>query len=334
MDVTVSQAPAALPGTARTQPRRHVGLFWRLFIPNAIVLGTACIVLVVQPPNGRIPVLVAGLVALLTVDVLILRRTVAPLLRLTELMRRVDPLSPGERIEPAGPPSEVTVLAEAFNAMLDRVEDERLSSGRRALSEIEAERRRLAAELHDEIGQAMTAVALHLDRLARHPGEDLADELVDLRDEVLEGVEAVRDLARQLRPEALDTLGLVPALTNLIERLAHRTGITMVRELDRELPPMSGDAELVLYRVAQESLTNAIRHAAPDLILVRLTADAGDVRLVVRDDGRGLPDEPAGGTGITSMRERALAIGARLQVQRRADADGTEVELRVPVACG
>ena len=160
MSTTVpARAPArARPATPDARP--VVGLFWRLFIPNAIVLGTACVVLMVQPPNGRVPVLVAGLAVMLAVNVLLLRRAVTPLVRLTELMRRVDPLAPGKRIPPTGPPSEVTVLAEAFNAMLDRLEDERSASGRRALSEAEAERRRIAAELHDLVGHSLTVVLL------------------------------------------------------------------------------------------------------------------------------------------------------------------------------
>jgi len=311
-------------------PPRFVSLFWRIFVPNAAVLAVACVVLIIEPANGRVPALVGGLTVMLVVNLLLLRRAVTPLVRLTALMRDVDPLVPGQRASVAGPPSEVTVLAQAFADMLDRVEEERAASGRRALSEIEAERRRIAGELHDQLGQGLTAVALALDRVAPATGEDVRHELRLIRDEVLRSVEEAREMARRLRPEALDTLGLVPALTNLAERLAHHTGLTIRRDLERRLPPLSSDAELVLYRVAQESLTNVARHAGARVVDLSLRAQGPDVELVVRDDGTGVNGLPASGSGIRSMRERAVAVQATLTIAPRSDAHGTEVRLLVP----
>jgi two-component system sensor histidine kinase UhpB len=304
-------------------------LFWRLFIPNATVLGVACVVLIVEPANGRIPALVGGLTVMLALNLVLMRRAVTPLTRLTSLMRRVDPLHPGERIPELGPRSEVSVLAEAFNDMLDRLEAERRESGRRALSERESERRRIAAELHDEIGQTLTALSLQTARLAYSAPADLRPDVVALRESLSDTIERVRTLARQLRPEALDELGLVPALTNLTERLAEQTGIRFRRDLERHLPPMTPEAEVVLYRVAQEAITNAIRHADARTIDLDLQASNGSVRLAVRDDGRGF--RLAGtreGSGIRTMRERALTVGGRLEVAPDADG-GTAVRLEI-----
>lgn len=326
-----------MPGTVPAPVRedggvtpRYIGLFSRIFVPNAAVLAVACVVLIIQPANGRVPALVGGLTVMLVVNLLLLRRAVTPLVRLTALMRDVDPLAPGQRVPVAGPPSEVTVLAQAFADMLDRVEQERAASGRRALSEIEAERRRIAGELHDQLGQSLTAIALHLDRLAPGTDEDTRRELRLIRDDVLRSVEEAREMARRLRPEALDTLGLVPALTNLAERLAHHTGLTIRRDLDRGLPPLTSDAELVIFRVAQESLTNAVRHAGARAIDLSLRARGPEVELVIRDDGKGMNGPPASGSGIRSMRERAVAVQAALTIVPRADAPGTEVRLVVP----
>jgi two-component system sensor histidine kinase UhpB len=305
-----------------------ISLFWRLFIPNATVLGVACVVLMVEPANGRVPALVGGLTAMLAVNLVLMRRAVRPLTRLTALMRRVDPLHPGERIPLLGPGSEVTVLVEAFNDMLDRLEAERRESALRALSEREGERRRIAAELHDQIGQTLTATTLQVERLIERAPPELRADAIAVRETILATIDDVRALARQLRPEALDELGLVPALTNLVERLAEQTGLRFERDLERGLPQLGPDAELVVYRIAQEAMTNAIRHAGAERISVALRSDGGCVRLEVCDDGRGISGRRSDGTGLRTMRERALTIGADLEVAPRADR-GTAVRLAV-----
>ncbi len=305
-------------------------LFWRLFLPNVTVLAVACVVLTVEPANGRVPALVGGLLIMLAVDFALITRAVRPVARLTSLMQSVDPLIPGERIPIPRQRSEVTVLAEAFNDMIDRLERERRDSGLRALSERESERRRVADELHDQIGQTMTAIALQLDRIQGRAAGDLRDECRSARDGLLAGVEDVRRLARDLRPDALDALGLVPALTSLADAMAQRTGIPVERSLQRELPKLSEDEQLVIYRVAQEGLTNAVRHARPTRLELALRTAGGAIVLTVADDGIGLGHAPTSpGGGVRTMRERALSIGARLRIDS-ASGGGTVVRLEVP----
>lgn len=311
----------------------YASLFWRLFIPNVTVLAVACVVLIVEPANGRVPALVGGLLVMLAVDFALITRAVRPVARLTALMQSVDLLIPGERIPIPRQRSEVTVLAEAFNDMIERLERERRDSGLRALSERESERRRVADELHDQIGQTMTAIALQLDRIQARAPDGLRDECVDARDGLLAGVEDVRRLARDLRPEALDTLGLVPALTSLADGMAQRTGIPVDRSLQRDLPQLSDDEQLVLYRVAQEGLTNAVRHARPGRVELTLQAADGAVALCVRDDGIGLGQVlTSAGGGIRTMRERALSIGSRLRIDSEPGG-GTVVRLQLPARC-
>lgn len=305
---------------------RYVPLFWRLFVPNALVLGLACVVLMVEPANGRIPALVGGLSVLLAIDLVLMRRAVGPLERLSDLMRRIDPLHPGERVPGVEPTSEISVLADAFNAMLDRLEGERRDSAQRALADREQEQRRIAEALHDHIGQDLTATALHLARIADGIDPAAAEQVEQVRLHVLETVEHVRGLARQLRPEALDALGLVPAMTNMLERLAEATGVRVVRDLARDLPPLTSNAELVLFRVAQESCTNAVRHAGADVIEVSVSAAGGQVVLCVLDDGVGIAPDQGSDGGIRTMRERAVLLGAELDIGPRFDHDGTCVK--------
>jgi two-component system sensor histidine kinase UhpB len=308
---------------------RYVSLFWRLLVPNVMVLCVACVVLSVQPANGRVPALAGGLAVMIVVNVVLLRRAIVPLIRMTSLMQDVEPLRPGQRLPAVRPPSELTLLTDAFNDMLDRVETERRESGLRALSERESERRRVAGELHDQIGQNLTALGLQVDRILMSADDSSRREIRDVRDGILGAVEDVRRIASELRPEGLDTLGLVPALTNLSERMTRRTGIDIRRRLDHHLPPIDGEAELVVYRIAQESLTNAVRHAAPKHIEIALTGDGAHVVLAVSDDGVGYRGDQPGG-GIRGMRERALSIGAQLRIEGQADGPGTRVVLRVP----
>ncbi|MDQ3676619.1 MAG: sensor histidine kinase [Actinomycetota bacterium] len=297
---------------------RYASLFWRLFIPNATVLAVACVVLIVEPANGHAVTLIGGLLVMVAVNLVLITQAVRPLARLTALMQRVDPLIPSERIPVPRQQSEVTVLAEAYNAMLDRLELERRDSGQRALNEREHERRRIADELHDQIGQTMTAIALQLDRIHARAPDNLRADCRDARDGLLTGVDDVRRLARDLRPEALDTLGLVPALTDLAEQMSRRTGIPVDRALQRDLPAFGENEQLVVYRVAQEALTNAVRHAHAQRIELVLRADDEIIVLTVVDDGVGLGrSHTSAGGGIRTMHERALSIGADLQVTSR-----------------
>ncbi len=309
---------------------RYVSLFWRLLAPNVTVLLVACLVLIVEPANGRLPALAGGFAVMVAANVVLIRRATTPLVRLTTLMRKVDPLRPGQRLPGPKAQSELTVLTDAFNEMLDRLETERRESGMRALTEREDERRRVAAELHDQVGQTLTALGLHVDRvLGRSPAE-LEDEIRDVRDGILASVDDVRRIARELRPEALDTLGLVPALTNLSERMTQRTGIEIVRRLQRDLPPIGDDDEVAIYRIAQESLTNAVRHASASRIEIELRRGAGHVTLTVCDDGVGYRPNGAPEGGVRGMRERALSIGAELRIGPRPGGRGTQVTLDLP----
>jgi two-component system sensor histidine kinase UhpB len=312
-----------------------VSLFWRVFLFNAAVFVVGTLVLVVSPATVSFPVelteaivLVVGLTTMLLLNLVLVRLSFAPLERLTGLMRRVDLLRPGQRLAVAGP-SEVRELGRVFNEMLARLESERRESARRALAAQEAERKRVAQELHDEVGQTLTAVVLRLNDVAARVPPELRAELVDAQEAARSSLDDVRRVARQLRPEALDHLGLASALTALTSRFSEQTRIQVRRSIE-PLPPLSAEAELVLYRVAQESLTNAARHADASQVELRLTRTGSGVELCVTDDGCGLDGGGSDGYGIRGMRERALLVGGELAVSDRAGG-GVEVRLTLPL---
>jgi two-component system, NarL family, sensor histidine kinase UhpB len=313
-----------------------VPLLWRVFATNAAVLVAATLVLVVSPATVSFPIALAelivlfgGLAAMLALNLALLRRAFGPLQRLTGVMRGVDPLRPGERAAIDASEPDVAELAAAFNEMLERLEVERRDSARRSLAAQEGERRRLARELHDEVGQALTAVVLQLDRVGHHADAGLRGEVELARETVRTSLEEVRAIARGLRPEALDDLGLRSALASLTNDVARQTGLRVERRMVRVLPALSPEEELVVYRVAQEGLTNVARHSEARRAWLTLDVRDGCVELEVRDDGRGLnPAAASEGTGLVGMRERAVLIGATVEITS-ASGHGTTVRLRL-----
>jgi two-component system sensor histidine kinase UhpB len=323
---------------ARMRRSRRLPLLWWVFLANGSVLVVALLLLTFTPITVDFPIqwsqfalLFAGFVVLLALNVVLLRRVLAPLIRLTHVMSTVDPDRPGRRLTGVDPRSaEGQALAQAFNAMLDRLENARHEAARTALAAQEAERLRVARELHDEIGQTLTAVTIQAERAA-DGDSDLAQALRDVADGVRESLDEVRRIARELRPEALDDLGLVNALIALCTRIGAQGGPRVRRDLQGKLPPLAPDVELVIYRVAQESLTNTVRHSGAREVTVSLTADAENVTLAVTDDGNGLPAQLSrDGSGIAGMRERALLVGGMLSLAS-APGQGTEVRLTIPI---
>jgi two-component system sensor histidine kinase UhpB len=170
---------------------------------------------------------------------------------------------------------------------------------------------------------------LLVEGLAATTPAELRDRLDEVRETARRGIEEVRRIAATLRPEALEDLGLPCALVALANGFAEQTGVQVEHRLERGLR-LPEDQELVIYRIAQEALTNVARHAGAGVVELRLERTSAQVTLRVRDDGRGLPADAASSShGIRGMRERAMLIGASLSIGR-APAGGTEVRLAIP----
>ena len=159
----------------------------------------------------------------------------------------------------------------------------------------------------------------------------LCATLSEAQEAVRASLEDVRRIALELRPEALDDLGLASALAVLCERFSERSGLRVTQRIAESLPAVSPAAELVIYRVAQEALTNVARHSGSDRAEVTLTAQDRGIALTVRDWGRGLGPGFLAGSGIRGMRERAALIGATVEIGANGSGRGVELRLEVPV---
>ena len=315
------------------QAPRAVPLFWRTFLTNAGVLVAAGLALVVSPATVSSPVSLreaavigVGVCAMLLLNLLLMRRAFLPLERLAAAMGEIDLQRSGQRVPELSRDAEVLQFTEAFNAMLERLERERRESARTILSAQEEERARIARELHDEVGQALTAGLLHLEHASR---ENDASHLAGAKETVRDSLEQVRQITLRLRPEALDDLGLRSALLALSERIVASGQIDVHPELPAPFPTFSVEQELVAYRVAQEALTNVLRHARASNAWLTVSEAGETLRLAVEDDGDGFAPDAAAGAGVEGMRERALLVSGSLRIGE-SDKGGAAIELSLP----
>lgn len=297
-----------------------------LAVNALLLLGVALATAAVGSTETRSEalVLVAGILATVLVNGLVLRRRFAPIERLIEVMERVDGVTPGEvrAVERQADSREAQRLTRSFNAMLERLETERARTSSAVLRGQEAERARIARDLHDECNQALTGVLLRLEAMAQGAPEALRDQIADTRHAAVQAMEELLRLARELRPTVLDDLGLEAALRSLAGDL----------EVQGDLGRLDPDGQVVVYRVVQEALSNARRHADAERVAVVVRTSGDEMLVRITDDGRGFaPGSVTAGLGLVGMQERARLAGGRVAVDS-APGRGTVVELRLPCA--
>jgi two-component system, NarL family, sensor histidine kinase UhpB len=274
-------------------------------------------------------VLVAAILATVLVNGVVLRRRFAPLESIIETMERVELSEPGKRSAALSADSEEVVrLHQAFNRMLDRLELERRQSSEAVLRAQEAERARLARDLHDEANQSLTGVLLRLRAIEHDAPDALRPELRATAQATTMAMDELLRLARELRPSALDDHGLEAALRTQVNGFAHQTGVEATLRIAPDLGELGPDEQIAVYRLVQEALNNIAQHAGATAISVELRRADGRKMLRVTDDGCGFNDATADteGLGITGMRERARLAGGRLRIRSRPG-HGTVVEL-------
>ncbi len=288
---------------------------------------------------------VAGVVAVLALA-FGARTIVVPLRRLAWAAGRVSWGNFAAIEEPVTGVEEIEELQAALQDMAARIQG--YQAGMRdylgAITEAqEAERTRLARELHDETVQSLIALGQRLEMahraLERGQVEPARAQIADLRRLCKETMEEVRRFSRALRPLYLEDLGLVPALEMLAREAASQGGIQVQVRSEGPERRLSPERELALYRIAQEALNNAVQHAQAGHIWLTLRFDDEAVTLTVSDDGSGfaLPDRPdrlthEGHFGLLGMRERALLAGGELQITSEAER-GTTITTRFPFQC-
>lgn len=346
---------------------RRRTLFSQVLIVNALVTGllAAGAAIVLSEPNpevGRV-LAVAVIVAVISIvlNLVLLSSRFGPLEALIEDMEKVDLSRPGanlpDSIDGIGETEEVERLELAFLRMMRRLEAERRRTSSAALMAQERERARVARDLHDEVNQSLTALLLRLEAARSSAPPGLAAELEETKALANQAMRELLKLARQLRPTALDDLGLEAAIAGLVEQVGggeirasfsvEQSAPTADGAADVTLHQLPEDEQLVLYRVAQEALANVARHSGATRVEVSLRAlspaawAAGDgkpgkptpvpgAELIVRDDGRGFAFDDAGdGLGLAGMRERALLVGGNLEIESRTGA-GTMLRLTIP----
>jgi signal transduction histidine kinase len=264
-----------------------------------------------------------------------------PLAKLAEAARAVGRGELSQRVEVTGS-DEASRLAAAFNLMTETLEEkegERTRLLGKVISAQEEERRRIARELHDEAGQALTSLMLGLRHLEEHSdGEPAQRKAAELRSLAGDTLDRMHDLALELRPTALDDLGLVAALERYAKDYANKHGLNVdfhAGSLEGgRLPPQE---ETTLYRIAQEALTNVVKHASAGNVSILLEQRDSTAVLIVEDDGRGFDLEAvmhgsgrAQRLGLLGMEERASLIGGRLTIESRPGG-GTAVFVEIPI---
>jgi two-component system sensor histidine kinase UhpB len=305
----------------RSLTARVIAINGLLFAAGTALLAFSPATVSSRPVLSEVVVLGVGLVVLVVANGLLVRASLRPL---DQLVTDVQHARAAGSLAPLPVPRSgvARTLATALNTLLDRIETGRRNAAVAALAAQEAERARVAQDLHDGVGQTLTALLLELGRLD--------DPRVDgIRDGLRRSLDEVRRVARQLRPHVLEDLGLRSALAALTTDLFTNVPTHVVRGIAPGLPEVDEATELVVFRVAQEALTNVARHAGADTVRLNLNRRGEQLVLTVSDDGRGLP-HGADGTGLRGMHERAALVGGHVTVSRR-DGGGTVVTLEVPV---
>lgn len=315
-------------------------IFTEVLLLNAVMvaLATAAAALVTGFSTDHVEqlILIAALAAGVTclLNIAILRRRFTPLEAVITEMEKVDLSRPGANlptwIDGVAGTEEAERLELAFLRMMRRLEAERRRSSNSALAAQEEERARVARDLHDQVNQSLTGVLLRLEATRSEAPPELAAEIEETSQLAHQAMDELLTVARQLRPTALDDLGLRAAIAGLVEQL-DLPELSAAFDCKDDPSGLDPDIQLVIYRVSQEAIGNAVRHSGASRIDVTLRREGDRFVLTVADDGSGFTFEQAtSGLGLGGMRERANLVGGEIEIESRPGR-GTTVHLSVPI---
>ncbi|HEY9515282.1 MAG TPA: sensor histidine kinase [Gemmatimonadaceae bacterium] len=287
-------------------------------------------------------VMILALLASLVVNLVLVQVALRPIRGLEDTARRVWSGDLEARVGPSlVADRQMTRVGRTINLLLDALTSDRARMRRLASLVITAqdeERSRIARELHDSTAQSLTAIVLQLSAAARDASDPaLAERLGEVKELAGAALEEVRTLSHRVHPRVLDDLGLVAAVRWLARQSRDSAGVDITVDAIGDAAVISHPAASALYRVAQEALSNAVRHAAPTSVAILVRTDATTAMLEVADDGRGFDLAEAEarrpGMGLFSMRERMSLVDGQIELIS-APGSGTRVVARVPLAAG
>ncbi len=343
----VEQAFENNEGTIITEDYRDIMVlssFCRLNIagPDWILLSEIDLKEVMKPVTGlRNQLLLLSMlliVAVFFVALFFSRKLAAPIVKIKEAALRV---SEGDfpTIDMSADNEEINELLRTFNYMSaqlkekkEQVQTEQLKQVSAMLDGQETERKRLSFELHDGLGQSLVALKYKLESLQKHPTDRIKQELKELEVSMAETIEEVRQMSFNLMPAILSELGLVLALKNLCQKMQNQTGIQFIFETDGNFGAFSEKQSTYLFRMVQEGLNNAVKHAAATLVSVHLIEFPDFYMLIIEDNGTGFNYSPQlheKGHGLYSIKERTDILKGKLIVQT-APGEGTVIRVKIP----
>ncbi len=326
-------------------------LFYKILVANAVILGVAVLVggLLLARLGGVTTTEAVRWASILGASAVVVgaacsafltRLALKPLRELEALAERVErgDLQTRADMSPLAD-TDMRRLVALFNRMLDRVELYRSRQREVTVRSLESEenaRRWVARKLYDETAQSLAAVLLQLRAAGRRFGDAEQGQFENLRMALIEALESIRQVAREMRPPELDEIGLVPALAAQVRGLSERSGVGIHLDADSIESDLTTEESLALYRIVSEALGNAARHAGAKSVDVRILRGPDGVSAEIHDNGAGFDVdaelERAGrGLGLLEMRERALHVGAELSIQS-SEVEGTTVSVNMPFA--
>lgn len=285
---------------------------------------------------------VVGSAAVVIADYVMLRFAFRSLTELSRVMASVHKGEGGRSVPAGSSERNLRVASDALAEMLDRLEGESRAYSARIFASIEDERRRIGRELHDETSQSLAAALLNIDVAERSLGDrvEVEDKLDTARSLISHCLGQIKLLVYDLRPSMLDDFGLVPALRWYIKSHLEPVGLTVQTDFEGAENRLPAEVETALYRIAQESLANVVKHAEASRATLRLEARPGYAVIVVEDNGVGFDlkqvsahAEGGHGVGLMSVRERAAALGGTVNVES-TEGLGTRLHVVIPIREG